>query len=113
VGYFSLAAASVEPMDATERLARGQGAQAIPAVLLGRLAVDRRAQGEGLGEALLVQALAKAAVAADTIGARAVLVHAASADARAFYMRYGFEPSPTSDLHLIMLMKDIRKTLGL
>ena len=106
-------AASLEPADATTRLAKGQGAQGIPAILLGRLGVDRRAQGRGSGEALLVEAIARAAAAADTIGARAVLAHAASGDARSFYTRHGFEPSPTNLLHLMMLMKDIRKTLEL
>lgn len=113
VGYFSLAAAAVEPADATARLRTGQGAQAILVILLGRLAVDRRVQGRGLGAALLVAAVAKAAAAADTIGARAVLVHAASEAARSFYTAHGFEPSPTSPMHLVMLMKDIRATLGM
>jgi hypothetical protein len=40
------------------------------------------------------------------------LVHAKDDRARAFYLRRGFEPSPTHPLHLVMLMKDIRKTLG-
>ena len=47
VGYFSLAAASVEPEDASARAAKGQGRQAVPAILLGRLAVDVREQGRG------------------------------------------------------------------
>ena len=67
----------------------------------------------GLGAAMLVEALARSAAAADVIGARAVLVHTVDERARAFYERYGFEPSPTDPLHLVMLMKDIRKTLGL
>lgn len=112
VGYFSIAAASVEAADATGRAARGQGAQAIPAVLIGRLAVDSAEQRKGLGEALLLEALRKCAAAAETIGARVVLVHAFDDGARAFYLRYGFEPSPTSALHLMLLMKDVRRTLG-
>lgn len=111
IGYFTLAAASISPRDATERAMKGQGVQAIPAVLLARLAVDSRFQGQGIGEALLIEALARSATAADVIGARAVLVHAIGDPARGFYTRYGFEPSPTDPLHLIMLMKDIRKTL--
>lgn len=111
LGFFGLAAASVEPQAATPRLARGQGTQAIPVILLARFAVDRREQGKHLGEAMLVEALRKASAAADTIGARAMLVHAKDDRARAFYERYGFEPSPTSPLHLILLMKDIRKSL--
>lgn len=112
VGFFTLAAVAVAPDDATRRLAAGQGGQPIPAVLLARLAVDLRVQGEGLGETLLVEALARGAAAADTIGARAVIVNATSDDARGFYERYGFEPSPTDPLHLVLLMKDIRRSLA-
>jgi GNAT superfamily N-acetyltransferase len=110
--YYSLAAGSVEPGAATERAATGQGRQPIPVIVLARLAVDLTEQGHGLGEQMLVQALARSAEAASLIGVRAVLVHAKDAAARGFYERYGFEPSPTHPLHLLLLMKDIRKTLG-
>ena len=112
-GYFSLAAGSIEPEDATLRAAKGQGGHPVPAILLGRLAVDSVEQGRGLGEALLLEVLMKAAAAAQTIGARVVLVHAIDEAARSFYLAYGFEQSPTHPLHLMMLMKDIRKSLGL
>ena len=112
VGYFSLAAGSVAPPPSS-RLPKGQGRQPVPVVLLARLAVDRRWQGRGVGAALLTDALTRATAAADVIGARAVLVHAIDPRARSFYTRHGFEPLPTDDLHLVMLMKDIRKTLGL
>lgn len=112
VGYFSLAAACVEPEQASERAAKGQGPQPVPAVLLGRLAVALGDQGQGFGEALLVEALTRAASAAGSIGARVVLVHAIDAEAAAFYARYGFEPSPTDPLHLMMLMKDVKRSLG-
>lgn len=111
IGFFSLAAASVESAEATARAARGQGAQPIPAILIGRLAVDIAEQGRGIGEALLIEALTKSVHAADTIGARVVLVHAIDDRVRGFYSRYGFESSPTDALHLMMLMKDIRKSL--
>jgi GNAT superfamily N-acetyltransferase len=112
VAFFSFAAASVEPQDATARLARGQGAQAIPVILLARLAVDTSEQGRGLGGAMLVEAVARSAQAANIIGARAVLVHAKDPSARRFYEKHDFEPSPSNPLHLIVLMKDIRKSLG-
>ena len=112
VAYYSLAAGSVEPGAATERAATGQGRQPIPVIVLARLAVDLTEQGCGLGEQMLVQALARSAEAALLIGVRAVLVHAKDGAAREFYERYGFEPSPTHPLHLLLLMKDIRKTLG-
>jgi GNAT superfamily N-acetyltransferase len=112
VGYFSLAAASVEPADAAPRAAKGQGHQPIPAILLARLAVDAAERGQGFGEALLVEALGRAVSAADAIGARVVVVHAMDEEARAFYAEYGFEPSPTHALHLMVLMKDIRATFA-
>jgi GNAT superfamily N-acetyltransferase len=112
VAYYSLTAGSVEPTDTTERLAKGQGRQAIPVIVLARLAVDLAEQGRGLGEQMLLQALARSAEAATLIGVRAVLVHAKDAAARRFYERHGFEPSPTHPLHLVLLMKDLRKTLG-
>lgn len=111
VGYFTLSAASIEAQDATIRAAKGQGAQPVPAVLIGRLAVDLTERGRGVGEELLLEALMKAAHAADTIGARVVLVHALDQCARDFYARYGFEPSPTDPLHLMMLMKDARRSI--
>jgi GNAT superfamily N-acetyltransferase len=113
LAYFSLAAASIEPGDASPRAVRGQGSQPIPAILLARFAVDRAQQGRGLGRAMLVEALARSAQAADTIGARVVLVHAKGAEVRGFYERFGFEPSPTGGLQLMLLMKDIRTSLGL
>ena len=112
VAYYSLAAGSVEASAATERAAAGQGRQPIPVIVLARLAVDLTEQGQGLGEQMLVQALARSADVASLIGVRAVLVHAKDATARGFYERYGFEPSPTHPLHLLLLMKDIRTSLG-
>lgn len=111
VAYFSLAAGSVRSDDAPSRIATGQGRQAIPVILLVRLAVDAAEQGRRLGEAMLVDALARSCEAAETIGARAILVHAKDDEARAFYARYAFEQSPTDPLHLMLLMKDVRKTL--
>lgn len=111
VGYFSVSASSVEPKNATERSAKGQRTQQTPAVLVGRFAVDSDYLGRGLGEAMLLEALSKCVQAADTIGARVVLVRAIDERARSFYLKYGFEASPTDPLHLMLLMKDIRKTL--
>jgi len=111
VAFFSLKAASVSP-PATIDHQPGQGPLDIPAILLARLAVDASEQAHGLGEAMLVQALTRCLQAAETMFARAVLVHAGTAQARGFYERYGFEVSPTDPLHLVMRLKDIRKSLG-
>ena len=108
VGYYALASAQVEPSDATERVRKGLPAhRPIPAVLLARLAVDLRHQRSGLGTSLLQDAMLRCLQAADAVGIRVLLVHAKE-DARAWYLRYGFEQSPTDELHLLLLMKDLR-----
>jgi len=112
VGYYSLAPGSVSRKEAIARASRS-APEPIPIVLLARLAVDRQEQGQGLGPALLKDALQRAYAGAEIIGGRAVLVHAIDAEAAAFYRKYGFEPSPGLDLHLMLLMKDLRATLGL
>jgi hypothetical protein len=50
--------------------------------------------------------------AADSIGARAMLVHAIDEDAVAFYRKFGFEPSPLDPKQLMLLMKDLGATLS-
>lgn len=113
VAFYSLAPAAVTPDQAPERVGKGQGSQDIPVILLGRLAVAREEQGKDLGRHMLLDALRRALKGAEVIGGRAVLVHAEDEEARGFYLRYGFEASPTDELHLLMLMKDLRKTFDL
>jgi len=112
VGYFALAAASVAPADASERALKGQSpGRPVPAILLARLARDLRHKSSGLGSSLLQDALLRCSQAAEAIGARVLLVHAKHEKAKAFYLKYGFEESPTDPLHLLMLMKDVRAYL--
>lgn len=113
VGYYALAAGSVAPPDATRRLMQGAGRYHQPVVILTRLGVDRSAQGAGLGRALAVDALRRTADAAEVIGIRAVLIHCESDAARDSYLRLAkFEHSPTDPMHLLLLIKDLRRALG-
>ncbi len=108
VGYYSLTAGSVNREDAAPRVAKGASNQPIGVVLLARLAVHESEKGRGLGRALLKDALVRSASAAEIIAVKAVLVHALNEEARQFYMRFEFAPSPVHPLHLMLLMKDIR-----
>ena len=81
----------------------------IPAVLLGRLAVDRSVQGKGLGEFLLVDALKRVAAASQTIGVHAVLVDALHEAAAAFYAAYGFVPLVDRPLTLFLPLATVRR----
>lgn len=112
VGFYSLAAGMVTHESATERIKKGQARHPIPVVLLARLAVDRSLQGQGIGQALLKDALIRSAGAANTIGARAVLVHAKDEQAKAFYEHFNFESSPSDPYHLLLLMKDVQRILS-
>ena len=108
-GYYALTVGQVEPAAATARLLKGQPAKrSVPVAILARLAVDRRHQGLGVGRSSLQDALLRAATAAESVGIRALVVHAYE-EAQAFYARYGFESSPTDPLHLVLLMRHIAR----
>jgi GNAT superfamily N-acetyltransferase len=118
VAYFSLAAASLAPEDASDRAAEGQGSQDTPAILLARFAVCAGEQRRGIGRGMLLEALARCAQAAEIVGARVVLVHAKDdgprgEGPRAFYAKHDFEPSPANPLQLMILMKDVRRTFAI
>jgi GNAT superfamily N-acetyltransferase len=110
VGYYSISAGSVSAEEAPARISKGLARHPIPVILLARLAVDKDEQGTGLGKALLEDALARIAQAADLVGARAVLVHAIDEAAKKFYRHFDFEPSPIHELQLMLQMKDLRKS---
>jgi predicted N-acetyltransferase YhbS len=111
VGFYSIAAGNVSAVDATVRVKAAQPEmRPIPVVVLARLAVDEKHQNGGVGRSLLMDALLRIAGASEAMGIRAVVVHAYG-EAAAFYERYGFEPSPTDPLHLMLLMKDLKKFL--
>lgn len=80
----------------------------MPAVLLGRLAVDSKARGAGLGRLLVRDAILSTLAAAGRIGVRLLLVHALHEQAAAFCSALGFKPSPTDPLHLYLLLSDAR-----
>ncbi len=115
MGYYSLAPASVEHAAVPLRVINARKSLAhhqIPMLLLARLAVDLRAQGQGVGRSLLQSALLKYLQACEVIGCRALMVQAKDEAAVRFYQGYGFEPSPVDAAHLYLLTRDILRTLG-
>lgn len=107
VGYYALASGAVSHAELSGKFRRNMP-NPIPVILLSRLAIDGKHQGRGLGESLLRDAIARCVQVAEQIGVRAILVHAIHEDARSFYTRYQFEPSPTDPLHLMLLIKDAK-----
>jgi GNAT superfamily N-acetyltransferase len=108
VGYYSLAVGSVSPKKAPKRVIKGLARHPVPVILLGRLAVDKSHQNNGLGRSLLRDALLRTVQAADIVGIRALLVHAKNTEARRWYMQWEFEQSPTDPYHLFLLLKDLK-----
>lgn len=93
---------------------RGAGRYPQPVALLARLGVDLDHEGAGLGAGMLQDVFARLIELSDDIGCRSLLVHAESLDARDFYRHLvpEFQASPTDPLHLVLLMKDIRRALA-
>jgi GNAT superfamily N-acetyltransferase len=113
VAYYGWCMAQIGAPDAPARLRKGAGRYPQPVALLARLGVDIDHEGQGLGGGLLQDVFARLVELSDRIGCRGLLVHAESAHARDFYLHLvpEFEPSPTDALHLVLIMKDIRRTL--
>lgn len=112
VGYYSLAVGHVVLEEAPERLTKGLAKHSLPIMLLARMAVDGRWQGQGIGKALLRDAMQRTLQAADIAGIRALAVHAKDEQARHFYERFDFIPSPTDPMHLFVLLKDVRRMIA-
>jgi GNAT superfamily N-acetyltransferase len=112
IGYYTLVVGHVAYEDAPDRLVKGLSRNAVPVMLLARLATDLAWQGKGVGAGLLRNAMQRTVQAADIAGTRAFLVHAKDDKAKAFYEHFNFQPSPTDPYHLHLLVKDIRKIMG-
>jgi len=112
VGYHTLAVGQVTREEAPERLSKGLARHPLPIMLLARLAVDRRWQRQGVGKALLRDAMQRTIQAADIAGIRALAVHAKDEQARSFYQKFDFIPSPSDPMHLFVLLKDVRRIIA-
>ena len=108
---FTLAAGQVRYDDAPERLTKGLARHPVPIILLARLAVDRQWQNQGVGKALLRDAMQRTLQAADIAGIRALAVHAKDEEAKRLYEHFDFVPSPTDSMHLFVLLKALRRSI--
>lgn len=114
VAYYAWCMAQLVAAATPERMRKGAGRYPQPVALLARLGVDVDHEGQGLGAGLLVDVITRVAALSDEIGCRGLLVHAESADARAFYPHLvpELEQSPTDNLHLVLMLKDIKRTIA-
>jgi GNAT superfamily N-acetyltransferase len=108
IGYYTLSATSILLSDLPNETARKLPRYPhVPATLLGRLAIDRRFQGRGYGEVLIIDALRRALQAATEVASYAVVVDAINERARSFYEQYEFCAFSDRKLRLFLPMKTI------
>jgi GNAT superfamily N-acetyltransferase len=111
IGYYTLAVGAVAHVQAPGRIRRNMP-DPVPVMVLGRLAVDRIAQGRQIGTGLLRDAVLRTVQAAEIAGIRAILVHAISEAAKRFYENHGFVASPVDPLTVMIGVAEAVKELG-
>jgi GNAT superfamily N-acetyltransferase len=106
LGFYALTVCEVVADELPEDLAK-KLPRRVPGIRLGRLAIDRVVQGQGLGELLLMDAIARAKLVLEHVGVHALFVDAKDARAAMFYRRYGFRPLPSQPSTLVLVIAGI------
>lgn len=110
IGYYTLSAGAISHTIASKSMRRNMP-DPLPILLLGRLAIDKNYHNQGLGSALLRDAMIRAVSISREAGVFAILVHALSDDAKKFYLSRGFVESPLQSMTLMMTLKTVREIL--
>ncbi|WP_055075637.1 GNAT family N-acetyltransferase [Pseudanabaena sp. 'Roaring Creek'] len=108
-GYYTLSSCAIAYSELPDRDRAKLPSYPIPAVLIGRLAVDRIWQGQGLGSRLLVDALMRALRISQEVGVYAVRVDALDVKAKEFYLRHEFLPFQDVELSLFLPIATIAR----
>ena len=109
-GYYSLAVGAAAHAGVPGRVKRNMP-DPVPVMILGRLAVDRQYQGQGIGTGLLKDAVLRSLQAAEIAGLRTLLVHAISEDAKRFYERHGFRASPVDPMTVMITLSEAARMM--
>jgi GNAT superfamily N-acetyltransferase len=111
IGYYCIATGAALAKDAPGNIRRNMP-NPIPVMIIGRLAVDKAYQGQGMGPAMLKDALQRILGVSKTVGARAVMIHAIDNDAVAFYAAYGFKPFPLDSRTMFLPIEEIAAAIA-
>ncbi|MDO8992895.1 GNAT family N-acetyltransferase [Daejeonella sp.] len=115
LAYYTLSSNSIQreglPVELLKKLRLPPNYQNLPAIMLGRLAVDLKHKGKGYGKFLLQDAFEKCLLAADAIGSLAIIVDPIDDSAAAFYKKYGFIHLESSS-RMFIPMKTIRELIN-
>jgi len=111
LGFYTISNFSIEarimPIDVAKKLPR----YPVPAALIGRLAVDQKAQGQGLGEYLLMDSLDRLLQLSEKIGIHSIVVDAKHDNAVLFYEKYGFKRFPATPQRLFLQLATLKKLM--
>lgn len=110
-GYYCLSAGAVSRAELSSAMRRN-APDTIPVTVLGRLAVDLTHQGKGLGGMFLRDALVRSLRASQTVGSRAVLLHAKSERLLGYYTRFGFRSLSQHPLTMVLPMERIADSMA-
>lgn len=110
-GYYSISAGSVSRKEATRKIGRN-APDPVPMALIGRLAVHQDRQCQGIGSALLRDAILRIAQAAEYLGIKGIMVHALDDDSAKFYAKCGFRQSKVDEYHLMISMSEVTAELS-
>lgn len=111
-GYYSLSAGQIRLENLSEKQRKGLPKYPVPVAHLGKLAVDTKMRGQGLGEHLLLDAMARVVRMAREAGVHAIEVVAIDDAAKKFYTKYDFRELLDDPHHLYLPMKVVYQ-LGL
>jgi GNAT superfamily N-acetyltransferase len=111
LGYYTLSPASLTYARSPESVRRGLARHDLPVFRLGRLAVDRALQGQGLGGQLLLAAGRRCILAASEVGGVALLIDAKNERAAKWYASYGAVPLLDAPLSLLLPLRTIEAAL--
>lgn len=106
-GYYTLSATNIEFKECPKEYSKGIPQYPIPAVLIGKLAVDENIEGQGLGSRLLIDALQRILAASEKVAVKAVIVDAIDEEAKGYYLHFGFIELPGHALKLFLPIETI------
>ena len=111
LGFYSISPGAIEFARVPANLTRKLGRYDVPVFRLGRLAVDRSAQGRGLGGDLLLAAGERALAVATEVGGVALAIDAKDANAARWYQRFGALPLLDDPLKLVLPLAAVAEAI--
>jgi GNAT superfamily N-acetyltransferase len=110
IGFYCLSAGAIARNDVPKKLQRNMP-DPLPVMVMGRLAIDKQYHNQGIGKALLKDAIMRTLHVAEQAGVVALLVHALSDSAKQFYIASGFVETPLNSMTLCLPCITAQKAL--